>query len=386
MSNRTEDTAVLRINGVEWWGWKSYELTRQVDALAGAYSLGLFDRWEQNAQALPITAGMACEVLLNDDPVICGYTDNVQSSFSSSDHGLTVSGRDKSGDMVDCAALHKPGHWRGLTALQLAETLAKPFGIAVRAEGDVGAAFPSFKLEQGEKAFDALDRALKQRELLALPDCRGGIVLAKIGAKKAATALEQGANIIDPAVTYDMAERYSQYVVQGQQPGTDEVYGIGAAGVAYTAYDKSVTRYRPLIIRAENQVNAATAKKRAEWEATVRAARSVTVTCAVQGYRMGDGKLWDINMLVPVRIPYFGIDQEMLIAKVTYSRSISGGSVTRFELKDPKSFLPNPDKKKEKGSGTGGPDTWEKQEVAPDLQAASTARAESGHKAIKGDA
>lgn len=176
------DDITLRIDGVDWTYWTSVQVTRQMDAIAGTFSLALADKWIGGAQALPIAAGMACQILIGGEQVIDGYIDQVRPSFSATAHGISVTGRDRSADLVDCAAIHSPGQWLNCTVLQLAQALASPFGVNVTAEGDVGAPIASFKLEEGETAFEALDRALRQRELMACPDGKGGMVLLKAGA------------------------------------------------------------------------------------------------------------------------------------------------------------------------------------------------------------
>lgn len=378
------DKIILQIDGVEWQGWTSLEVVQQIDGFVSSFALGLVDRWSKDSSALPISAGLACEVLFNADSVLQGYIDSSNPFFTCSDHGISVSGRSATADMVDCSAVHSPGHWKGLNILQLAQILAKPFGLAVRADAELGEPFASFKLEQGETAFDALHRALRQRELLALPE-PGGFVLAKIGAKKASTSIEQGKNAIDPSATYDLKDRFSEYLVQGQQQSTDSVWGEGASAVKASAKDSNIKRHRPLIIRAENQVNSRTAQKRADWECTVRAAKSVTVSCSVMGYRMADGELWQPNMLVPVKLPYLGIDGDLLVSKVTFSRSMAGGSVTKLELKDPQSFLPAPEKAKKTDGASDSPDNWDSMSVAPegDLQGQSQASATASISQIK---
>lgn len=344
------DPVILRINGVDWSWWKSVEITRQMDAIAGAFTISLADRWVNGASALPIAAGMECEVLIGKDPVIKGYIDKVSPSFSARDHGISISGRDKSADLVDCSAVQRPGHWMDQNALQLAVTLAAPFGVAVTAGGDIGAPIPSFKLEQGETAFEALDRVLKQRELLACPDGAGGLELLKVGARENATALVQGENILEASADFDMTDRFSDYLAQGQQPGSDDVYGLAACAVHAESRDPAVTRYRPLIIRAESAMDSANAKQRAAWECTVRAARAVTVSVTVQGFRQGPagdatGPLWGINAMTDVNIPYLRVRQRLLTSKVTFRRDVGSGSTTALELKDPSAFKPEPKKR-----------------------------------------
>lgn len=374
------DPITLRIDGVDWSYWKSVEIARQMDAIAGTFSIALADPWRDGAQALPIAAGMACEVLIGDDPVINGYIDKVTPSFSVTDHGIAISGRDRSGDLVDCSAVHKPGQWSNQTALQLAAILAGPFSVPVAAEGDVGAAIPVFKLEQGETAFEALDKALKQRELLAMPDGQGGLILLKVGGRKSDTSLVQGVNILTASADFDLTDRYSDYLVQGQQQGSDETYGEAAAAVNAKTRDEAVTRYRPLIVRAESQVNPASARQRAAWECTVRAARSVTLNVTVQGFRQESGKLWEPNALTEVKIPFLRLEQELLISSVTFRREASSGSITTLQLKDPKAFQPEPkteqSKGKSGGGGRSGPDA--PLEADKDIQARYAEDAEIG--------
>lgn len=353
------DHAILRIDGVDWAYWKSFEITREMDQIAGAFNLKLVDRWASGQQAVPLAAGMACQALLGDDVVIDGYIDKATFAIAANEHGVSVSGRDKSGDLVDCSAIHKPGQWAGLTCLQIAEILAAPFGVKVRAEGDVGAPLPVFKLEQGETAFEALDRALKERELLAMPDGSGGLALLKAGARESVCKLVQGQNVLSASADYDLTGRFSDYLVQGQQPGNDEKWGKDACAVKGEIRDEAITRYRPLLVRAEKAVDPASARQRAAWEKSVRAARSVTVKVSVQGFRQGepgdaDAPLWEINSLTEVDIPYLRISQRLLISKVSFRRDVSSGSVTDLELRDPAAFQPEPKKAQGGKSGAGG--------------------------------
>ena len=100
------DDITLRIDGVDWTYWTSVQVTRQMDAIAGTFSLALADKWIGGAQALPIAAGMACQILIGGEQVIDGYIDQVRPSFSATAHGISVTGRDRSADLVDCAAIH----------------------------------------------------------------------------------------------------------------------------------------------------------------------------------------------------------------------------------------------------------------------------------------
>lgn len=102
--------------------------------------------------------------------------------------------------------------------------------------------------------------------------------------------------------------------------------------------DEAVTRYRPMLIKAENSADSGTARQRAAWEKTVRAGRSVTARVVVQGFRQlgvgseQQGPLWEINSMTEVDIPYLRLQQRLLISKVVFKRSIQSGSITELEL------------------------------------------------------
>ena len=368
MSDKRE-IVTLQIGGVNWQGWKSVEVSRQVDAIAGSFSLGLTDKWAPGQQALPLAAGMACKILAKGDPLIDGHLDKVVFGFKVGEHSITVSGRDKSADLVDCSAVHHPGHFRGQTAKQLADVLAGPYGVKVQAETDPGPALEDFKLEVGETSFQALDRVLRQRGLLPVPDGRGGVKLIKLGRDRSATALVQGRNVLEASATYDVSDRHSKYVAKGQKKGTDDDYGTSVSEIEGEGEDPGVTRYRPLLVRPESQVSRADAKSRAEWEASVRAARSVTVQVTVQGWRQDGGALWDVGLMVACDLPYLRLQRDLLLAKVSLSQSREKGTLAKLDLKDPKAF----DKKPPQGKGKKG-----------DLQSVAAQSADEGYQEIRG--
>ncbi|MCL7197601.1 phage tail protein, partial [Escherichia coli] len=79
---------------------------------------------------------------------------------------LNVSGRDKTGDLVDSSAIHGSGQWTRARLEHIVRDICKPFGIEVLVQTDTGDALDSFSLDDGEKAFDAIDRAARAKAIL----------------------------------------------------------------------------------------------------------------------------------------------------------------------------------------------------------------------------
>lgn len=352
------DDIELIVGGKVFAGWRSAGVSRAMDAAAGTYSLSVTDKWSEQSEPWQLSPGDACEVRVGGEVLITGYIDIVRPGFGPNERKMEVQGRDKSGDMVDCSAIHKPDHWKSIGLLQLAQTLAKPFGISVKAETNLGAPLTQVKLQQGESALEAIHRHAKMRKVLVMPDGKGGLLLTRTGSRKAAVQLVEGRNVKSADGNLDWSERYSDYVVKGQASYSDKTDGKAEAHAAATAKDPGVTRYRPLLVVNDGETNAATAKERATWEANTRIGKSAGATLTVVGWRETEGgPLWQPNTLVRVESRTLQLNGEMLVRQVTYIRD-EQGTIAKLELVSPQTYDPEPPdspkaKKGRKGKGKG---------------------------------
>lgn len=198
----------------------------------------------------------------------------------------------------------------------------------------------------GETVFEALQRAAKEKSLLFYPSTTGGLIFAKKGVLRSSVELRQGHNVLSASGSFNDSDRFSEYIVRGQNVGTfggprDTVSSEGKAT------DEGVKRYRPLLIISENAVDSAAAKERASYEAELRAARAAEVSVTVQGWKRSDGTLWDINEIVNTDIPYLGIREDLLVKEVEFSKSDSG-TITNLTLTRSDAFEFSKKKSKDK--------------------------------------
>lgn len=338
------DIVSLTVGGRVYQGWQSISILRGIEAISGRFNLSLTERWPGQPTVWPIMPGAECTVKIGDETVITGHVDGADPRFDDSSHDVQVRGRDRTGQMVDCSAVHSPGEWSNIRLSRLAAILATPFGISVTTDADVGDAFqPVFKLQPGETAFEALDRACRMRGVLPVSDGQGGLVLSKPGQTRCSTALEHPGNVKSASLQNSIIDRYRTYIVRGSQNGTDFLEPEQSAAVEARATDAGATAGRTLIVIAESAVDLAAAKKRAQWEATVRAARAVSVQVTVQGWRQGNGELWPVNALVNVDLPWLRLSGDMLISELTHTLDESG-TQTQLTLRRPDAFIPEPEK------------------------------------------
>ncbi len=336
------DLVQLKVGGRLFGGWKAVRIERGIEQAAGAFDLGVTDRWSDQVEPWPVRPGDACEVLINGETIITGFVDESRLSIDKQNHGIFVSGRDKTQDLIDCAAVFKTGQWKGAKLDKIAADITKPFGIdVVLAAGvDVGAAFDSFNIEEGERAFEAIERAARMRGVLVMTDGAGRLLLSTASKNKTGAALTQGVNLLQAELVLSWKERYSQITVKGQGKGTADSYGAKVAHGQASTTDDSIGRYRPLIVIAEQHGQSPTFAARAEWERNVRRGRGTRAVVRVPGwtYTTGasaPGTVWQPNTLVGVDIAYLGLQQDLLIVKCLYTMDERAGSVTELQLVDP---------------------------------------------------
>lgn len=331
-------------------GWTEIRVMRSIEAVADTFELTLTERWADGEEPRPIRAGVACELWIDDERVVTGYVDDVAPSYDAQKHTVTASGRSKAGDLVDCS-LSGTLQWKGRTLLAIARDLAKRFGIEVRSEVSEGEVFQVEALEPGEPVWDFLEQLARRRAVRIVSLSDGNLLITRAGTGRIATPLTLGENVLRASGEFSLRERFSDYIVQGQQSGRDGNSGAAAAHVKALAKDNGVTRYRPTVVLADGPSTTADAKRRAEWQRNTAWGRGQGLIYTVNGWRHAGG-LWAPNRLVRVDDPWLGIAGDRLIMSVQFSLDEQGGRTElRVMPREAADLVKLPDPKKNSESG-----------------------------------
>lgn len=338
-----DNTCFLVIDGKSYGGWTRVEVQDGIEQIAGGFNLQLTSKYPGVDQPMDLREGLPCQLRLGNDSVVLGYIDDYETDDTATNSQITVTGRDKTGDLVDCAAIFKTGQWRGVSLQQIVADIAHPFGITVTVEAgtDTGEAFKRFALEEGEKAFEAIDRACRLRAVLVTSTPDGNLLLTSAGAVSSGVRLVEGVNMLKFNSHHNWKERYSEIIMKGQQPGDDQESGAAVAHMKATAKDEGINRYRPLVVIAEHGTSNKALADRAKWEVNVRMGRGKRGGCTVVGWRTGkdgqEGPLWRKNTLVQVYSPRMNLDMELLIVSCTYMLTEQGKN-TALTFARPEAF------------------------------------------------
>lgn len=317
-------------------GWKEVSIMRSIEHIAGSFDISMTDLRGAQGSPLGIVPGQPCVVQLGGVPVITGFIDDVEASHSGASHALTVRGRDRTGDLVDCASIFATQEWVGRTLVQVAQDLCKPFSILVKTEASPGAPFKYTHVQPGETVFETLERAARLRGVLLVSDGLGSLVITRAGGKASGSVVMLGSNILAGSSTQTHKDRFSLYKVIGQDRGDEFMPGELSVATEAISVDPQVLRYRPLVVLAEDPVNLQDVQTRALWERSVRAARALQATITVRGWTHSAG-LWAPNQRVGVEDRFLGLHGQYLVSGVTYRMS-EGGQLADLQLAPPGAF------------------------------------------------
>ena len=347
----------LRISGVDFIGWTSVRITRSIEQLAHTFNLVLTDAWgEPNKtgktdEPPQIKAGDACELWYGNELVISGYVDDALPSYDAEKHTVSVSGRSKVADLIDCGL---PGQqFKNQTLVQLARAVVKPFGISVRANTSVGEAFKQPSVEPGQTGFEFLEKHARQRGVRLISDADGALVITRTGKTVVPDVLELGVNILAASGRFSVRDRFNKITVVGQTAGSESWNGSAAAFNTGSATDSAVRSSRKHVMTAEQSADTAACKSRAEWQRNTAYGKGQALTYTVNGWRHSAG-LWQANTLVTVRDKWMRLNGEQLLIAAVQFILDAEGERTELQVMPPEAFdlVALPEKK------TGAVKTW----------------------------
>lgn len=376
----------IEIDGVVFDEFTSGEVTRDLEEFAGSFSFTLRDGdrsistfdYASVPRAFRLRPGPAVKIKIHDQVALVGWIENVDPDIDEEHAEVTISGRDKAGNLVDSAALTDgPSEFHNVKIEDAAKKIIEPFDLKIRNEIDTGAPFSRYTLDLAETAFAAIEKGARKRNALILSDGVGGLVITRTGADKAPAGLNLPGNVKRSSASFSHENRHSETMVRGQgekaggadrgRPAAidktaeplkpeDRKAGDGSAtererkGTAATgrSRDPEITRHRPIVHLARTKADAKAAQDEADWRSRTARVDAESVTHTVRGYGI-DGALWKVNQIVPVSDAYQGINRDMLISSVTYSFE-DLVEETQITLKSPEGFDEKPVRGRRKNS------------------------------------
>lgn len=362
----------LRIDGVVYDRWNSAECERNLKDFSGSYDFSMRDVFQSNGTfqyastgpLLKIKLGLKIEVLVDGEVQLVGFLEGLERDIDDSRAEIRISGRDKTGDLVDCAALDDgPAEFKNVKLEEAVKRIAAPYGLTVRTEVDTGEPFARYGLDLSETAFSAIEKGTRGRHVLVLSDGVGGIVITRTGKTRAPADLVMPGNVIHSRMKLGHTNRHSKHTVhgQGEKAGKSrsgkpldstaeplsagdrhdgdgsatamERKGTAAKGIAV---DDEIKRHRPIVHLARTKADKTAATDEADGRMRKSRAESEELMHTVKGFGVG-GKLWRVNQMASVSDDFQDLYRDLLITRVK-NRQDEGGGKTEMTLMSPEAF------------------------------------------------
>lgn len=376
------DAVSVALNGMTLARWSNVEIDRDLSEISGSFMLHLRDDVRSRAswpygtpgEIGPLILGQQATISVYGIPVLVGWVETVEPVMSEGEASLTISGRDLTGDLVDCSAGPEgPVEFNKISLEEFAARVCKPFGISVTCDVDTSPVFEKMSMDVTETVLSAIEKYARERGVLVTSDGVEGLVLTRSGQSRAASDLiAPGQGVLSTQGQFSTVDRFSDYFVKGQvekaagaraksapmtpattpaervrdylgsdDSGKTKTGGKEASGVTVLghAQDTEVTRYRPMVAMMKAGGNADSAQRQADWMARVHRARGDQVNVSLQGWIWG-GDIWRPNTLTNLTDRFQSVARDYLIGGVAMRFEDGGGETVELRLVGPEAYDP----------------------------------------------
>ncbi|WEX22751.1 hypothetical protein OH692_00320 [Escherichia coli] len=115
------NTVTLRTDGRLFTGWTSVSVTRSIESVAGYFELGV--NVPPGTDLSGLAPGKKFTLEIEGQIVCTGYIDSRRRQMTADSMKITIAGRDKTADLIDCAAVYSGGQWKNRSLEQIARDL-----------------------------------------------------------------------------------------------------------------------------------------------------------------------------------------------------------------------------------------------------------------------
>lgn len=256
-------------------------------------------------------------------PVTTVYIDEIDEETEKASHGVIITGRSAARDIIDSkwsdTILGNP------TLLTVLQQIAGEFGFEKKDviclptnRGDITKTVTSFSWEN-ESPWAKLLTLADAQGFIITSNQLGGLYICQPARSSCSWgfAIEEGVNLIHPRRSESGAEQFHEYIVN-------------CCNKVGRAIDSTCPNKRKLTINlSEFIIDQEKLDRRAKTEMLRR--REDKIVCPLSGWGLTEEQIkklggtyhkeifWEVNLLIPVKIPSYGLNANMLISQVEYT-------------------------------------------------------------------
>ena len=325
----------VKIDDYQIADWESFSIEKSLSTLCGKFEFIMSSKlFSEN---INFYDGEKIEIYINDEIFMTGYIENFEIQLTETEYQISISGREKTCDIIDCNNILDKNVWYNQTLLTIAKYLCDPFEI------DVITSLPMQKInyatiEDSETIFDFLLKLAKQQNARLNTSPYGNIEIVN-------TEIEtmhyfELSEVTNAKINGNREERFSQYVCKLQYTNNSgDPWQEKSVFIKKKATDANVFRYRSKIF-SESNMNANECQKYANWEAQNRAAKSTKFSFSYPAWTK-NGVFVSIGDLVNFDGKQTNLSSVMIVDTINYKLEADSYSIS-VNLLDKMLFNANP--------------------------------------------
>ncbi|WP_434663450.1 hypothetical protein P5W99_24385 [Paraburkholderia sp. A3BS-1L] len=347
-----EVRVLMTQDGLVLTGWKEVRITRSIEVATSSFILTCSA--DANTLKLVSKEGAPVQISIGDSVVLSGYVETIETILTPRSHDITISGRGKVADLVDCSCrIDRVNANVGL--LDLCKSIASQYSIDVfippngtQAALDALAPLPRQIISITETAWEVIERYARYCGLLVFESEEGELTISQAGTELGASGVALGSNVEALVCTKSTLGTYSTYnaVLSAYSAGADDesIPNLPVVTVVNNATTANALRFRPTyFVSEQSATDRDFVTKRVNWMASRAYGRSRRVRALVDNWRDASGSPWLVNVNYPVSANAAGIPANtiLLLAEVTFILN-EGGTHAELVFGPRQGFLPEP--------------------------------------------
>lgn len=293
----------IKANGKIYKGWENISISKNIQSMANSFSMSI------KQGTFEIDENTLITILKDNKPFLVGYCDNINITISDTKMPMSINGRSKSKDLIDCN-ISENKQYLNLNAVQIINDLTRNFNIKTTSNIFLEK-LSNFNTEVGETYFNAINRLCKQLNILPVSLSNGDLLLTKNKNIVSGPILKKFKSL-----TFDrnFQDRYSEYIYKKESIVVDVTDGI--------IKDSDIIRYRPFVaVNTEDKNNIDLAK----WKKNNDISNSIVLNGEVVG--------WDLEINTIVKIETEIVNGYFLISSIEYEKG-ENGTISKVKFID----------------------------------------------------
>lgn len=298
----------IKANGKLYSGYETLSISKSMDSISDTFSINIF-----KGDEIDISGNDLIQIINEKKVFFTGYVDKYNLGISDVQKPLSISGRSKTADLIDCM-VETNKQYNNQTPTQIINDLCKPFGITVSTILTLDILLV-FNTKVEETYFSAINRLCKQYNILPISDENGNLKLIKNEKNKIARTIKDK-DFTDIQYSQNFTNRYSNYIYKKE-------FAIKEATPS-NIKDEEIERYRPFVgVNNEEKTN----EDLSNWKKNNDKSNSVNLSVSLND--------WDTSINEIVEIKSVIIQNSFLAKNITYNSDNNGTtSVITFIDKD----------------------------------------------------